>query len=82
MQDHFADILACCGSAGLAGGDYGKAAGTKSSRQLRDLRALAATVEALERDEFSTYRHVGNDSRHAARVLTSQARQFTQRTSI
>jgi len=66
VEQDVANLFTGCGAARLAGDDYGNAAGTESSRQLGDLRALAAAVEAFEGDELSARGPVGNDSRQKA----------------
>src|SRR6266404_8556329 len=63
VEQDVANLFAGGSAARLAGDDHGNASGTESARELGDLRALAAAVEAFEGDELSARRHVGNDSR-------------------
>jgi hypothetical protein len=43
--------------------------GAEGTRQLLDLRALAAAVETFEGNKFSARGHVGDDSRLGCRLM-------------
>lgn len=65
VQQHFADLFAGGGAAWFACDGDGDAVGAQGSRQFLDLRALAAAIEAFERNKLSAWGHAGNDSRAA-----------------
>ena len=65
MQEHLANPFARSGAPWLAGDNDREAVRAQGTRQLLDLRALAAAVETLEGNKFSARGHVGDDSRRA-----------------
>jgi hypothetical protein len=65
VQQHVANLFARSGAARFARNRDGEAVGAQGTRQLLDLRALAAAIETFEGNKFSARGHVGNDSRRA-----------------
>jgi len=63
VEQHFANLFPCGGAARFAGDGDGEAVGAQGTRQLLELRALAAAIETFERDKFSARGHLGDDSR-------------------
>jgi hypothetical protein len=63
VEQHFTNLFAGGGAPRFARDHNGKAVGAQGTRQLLDLRALAAAVETFEGNKFSACRHVGDDSR-------------------
>lgn len=59
MQYQLANFLAGGCASRFAGDGDGEAVSAERPRQLIELRALAAAVEAFEGDEFSAHGHSG-----------------------
>lgn len=70
MQQHFADLFAGGRASRFAGDGDGKSVVAERSRQLFELRALAAAVETFKSNESSARRHVGDDSRPSRSPMT------------
>ena len=57
IEQHFADLLSRRGAPRLARDQHRQSTRAQSPCELLKLRALAGSVKAFERDEFSTARH-------------------------
>jgi hypothetical protein len=65
VHQHVANLFARSGAARFARDEDGEGVGAQGTRQLLDLRALAAAIETFEGNKFSAHGHVGDDSRQA-----------------
>ncbi len=63
VQQHVANLFARIGATRFAGDGDREAVGAQGTRQLLDLRTLAAAVETFESNKFPAHGHVGDDSR-------------------